>query len=88
MKTRKIFFTLTLLSLSAIDIFSQETSTPKTISDILSNKTEASEKIQFIFTVDVFKYFALYDFDTELKREIYKKTTEYLNYLNELKNGI
>jgi len=38
------------------------------------------------YDLDVFKYFKLYDYDTELKQAVFKKTEEYQNKLTELKS--
>lgn len=55
------------------------------ISDLTANATEASAELETIFDLDVFRYYNLEGYDTELKQSVYKKTTEYQNYLLELK---
>ena len=55
------------------------------ITDLTTNATEASAELETIFDLDVFRYYNLEGYDTELKKSVYKKTAEYQNYLLELK---
>ncbi len=79
---KKIIF-LTLLTNFSLVFY---TSGQQTITDLISNSVEASEEIEFIYDLDVFQYFKLTEYDTELKKSIYKKTNEYQTKLTELKN--
>ena len=60
----------------------------KNISELTSNAVEATENLNLdlIYDLDVFEYFSLTDYNTALKIAVFKKTNEYQNYLNELKN--
>jgi len=84
-----IFITFPLLLFAETDRVS--TSGEKTpLTTILENAEELTEveknKILTILKLDVFGYFNLYDkYNTPLKREVFKKTSEYKDKLNELK---
>jgi hypothetical protein len=50
------------------------------------DERERASEIRAIWDLDVFDYFNLYDkYDTPLKREVFKKSSEYKEKLNELK---
>ena len=72
---KRILF-LILALFPTINCYSQ------TISDLTSNAKEAKEELYFIYDLNVFEYF---DYDTELKKEMFMKTDEYQNYLTQLK---
>jgi hypothetical protein len=58
----------------------------QTISDLLSTSKKATEKLYFIFYLDVYGYFELTDtYDTDLKKLTFEKTTAYQDYVNQLK---
>lgn len=76
-----ILISIGLLMLSSISHCQQ------TISDLTSNsKQESADMLQTIYSLDVFSYFNLDSYDTELKKAVFKKTSEYQNYLTQLKN--
>jgi hypothetical protein len=58
----------------------------QTISDIISVAKEGtSDTLEMIYDLNVFDYFNLDTYDTELKKTLFKKTTDYQNYLSQLK---
>lgn len=57
----------------------------QTLSDLTANAKEATDQLEAIYDLDVFHYFNLYDYDTELKQSVFKKTEEYQTKLAELK---
>ena len=65
--------TATILVLISISVFGQQT-----INELTSNAVQADVKTNAIYDLDVFHYFELTDYDTELKRAVFKKTKEYL----------
>lgn len=85
MKTRTALFTLTFLFLLSSYTFSQETNSQNAIDTILANATEASVYIYFAYDLDVLNYFGLSGYDTELKRQVFKKSSEYAERLEELR---
>ena len=58
----------------------------QTISELIANAKEGKEELEAIYDLNVFSYFNLSDYDTELKQAVYKKTEEYQNKLTELKS--
>ena len=58
----------------------------QTLSHLTANSKEATEQLNAIYDLDVFSYFKLYDYNTELKQLVFKKTEEYQTKLAELKN--
>ena len=73
--------TMTLLTLFCVQTFGQ------TLSDLTANAQEATDKLEAIYDLDVFQYFNLYDYDTELKQAVFKKTEDYQTKLAELKSA-
>ncbi|MEK6646680.1 MAG: hypothetical protein AABY84_08405 [Candidatus Firestonebacteria bacterium] len=57
----------------------------QTIFEIIENLKEVPEELYLIYNLDVFNYYNIDDCDTELKREVFKKTPQHENYLQELK---
>jgi len=57
------------------------------LSDLTANAKEATDQLEVIYDLDVFQYFNLYDYDTELKQSVFKKTEEYQTKLAELKSA-
>lgn len=72
--------TLLLTFLTWVPTFGQS------ISDLTANSKEATDQLYAIYDLDVFSYFNLYDYDTELKQSVFKKTEEYQTKLAELKS--
>jgi hypothetical protein len=77
----KITTYILLTFLFCIRTFGQQT-----ISDLTTNAKEGTAELESIYDLDVFNYFNLDDYNTELKREVFKKTEEYQNKLTELKS--
>lgn len=71
--------TLTVLTLICVQAFAQ------TLTDLTASAKEGTKELGMIYDLDVFRYFKLYDYDTELKKSLFKKTEEYQNYLKQLK---
>lgn len=61
-------------------------SKPISIEFIENKCSKADKNIYFIYDLNVFGYFDVRGYDTDLKKEVYKNTSEYQNYLAELKN--
>ncbi len=61
--------------------FSQD----KTINSIIDTLTLASGQLYYIYDLDVFSYYNLTDYETDLQKEVYKKTPEYSQQFTELK---
>ncbi len=58
----------------------------QTISEITANSTQATDDdLYSIYDLNVFAYFNLLEYDTELKKAVFKKTDNYKNYLDSLK---
>ncbi len=57
------------------------------ISELTSSSKEATIELQYIYDLDVFTYFKINDFDTELKKSVFLKSEEGQNKLNELKSA-
>jgi hypothetical protein len=49
----------------------------QSISDLTANAEEANGQLISIYDLDVFAYFNISDYDTELKQAVYKKTEDY-----------
>jgi hypothetical protein len=56
------------------------------ISELTSTSKEATAALEYIYDLDVFSYFNLKDYDTELQKSVFLKTEEGQNKLNELKS--
>lgn len=69
---------LTLMLISAIG-------RSQSLDEVLNNKELANEDIYPIMDLDVFTYFNLYQYDSDLKMAVFKKTPEYAEKLSELK---
>lgn len=72
-------------TLALLTFFSAHLSFGQTISDITENSKEATAELIAIYDLNVFSYFNLSDYDTELKQAIFKKTSDYQTKLAELK---
>lgn len=59
--------------------------TKQNISDLKLNAKPANGDLYSIFDLDVFSYYNLHDYDSDLKKVIFKKTEEYQSKLTELK---
>jgi hypothetical protein len=70
--------------IASLIFYSWTQSEQQTISGLLANSTEATEKLYDIYDLNVFRYFGLTDYDTELKQTVFKKTSEYQSKLAEL----
>ena len=57
----------------------------QSISDLTANAEEANGQLISIYDLDVFAYFNITDYDTELKQAVYKKSEDYKIKLAELK---
>ena len=68
-----------------ITLFYLNLNAQELLSDITANATDENGKLENIYKLNVFEYYNLEDYDTELKKTVFKKTTEYQNYLSELK---
>jgi|381.fasta_scaffold00257_17 hypothetical protein len=78
---KKTFTTILILSFTLfVQAFGQQT-----ISDMTASAKEGTKELGMIYDLDVFRYFRLKDYDTELKKSLFKKTEEYQNYLKQLK---
>lgn len=91
---KKLFFTYYFLILT-VSIFSQSknetvesvfSKSPISLDFIENQCLLSSPSLYSIFNLNVFEYFELDQYDTDLKRAMFKKTTEYQNYLSELIN--
>ena len=58
----------------------------QTLSELIDNAKEGKEELIAIYDLDVFRYYNLTDYDTELKQAVYRKTEDYQNKLTELKS--
>ena len=58
----------------------------KNISEVTSASKVATIELQYIYDLNVFAYFKINDYDTELKKSVFLKTEEGQNKLNELKS--
>lgn len=72
--------TMTLLTIFCVQTFGQ------TISDLTANAKEGTAELKAIYDLDVFSYFNLNDYDTELKQAVFKKTEDFQSKLTELKS--
>lgn len=58
----------------------------QTLFGLTANSIEAKENLTAIYNLDVFKYFNLTEYDTDLKKSVFKKTQEFQDLLTELKS--
>src|ERR1035437_8941565 len=58
----------------------------QTISDLVVNAKEGTAELESIYDLDVFSYYNLNDYNSDLKQAVFKKTEEYQNKLTELKS--
>lgn len=58
----------------------------QTISELTSTSKEATSELTYIYDLDIFAYYKLTDYDTELKKSVFLKSEEGQNKLNELKS--
>jgi hypothetical protein len=56
------------------------------ISELTSTAKEATSELEYIYDLDVFSYYNLMDYDTELKKSVFLKSEEGQNKLNDLKS--
>ena len=70
----------TLLALTYVPVSGQ------TISDLTSTSQQATVELEYIYGLDIFSYYKLNDYDTELKRSVFQKSEEGQNKFNELKS--
>lgn len=56
------------------------------ISELTSTSKEATSDLEYIYDLDIFSYYNLKDYDTELKKSVFLKSEEGQNKFNELKN--
>jgi hypothetical protein len=75
----------TQITILFISLFYFQCNGQQLITDITANATEENGKLDDIYQLNVFSYYNLEEYDTELKKSVFKKTTEYQNYLTELK---
>lgn len=57
----------------------------QTISELTSTSKEATSELKYIYDLDIFSYYNLKDYDTDLKKSVFLKSEEGQNKLNELK---
>lgn len=61
------------------------TKAPIDLNFISNNISEATYEIYSIYNLDVFRYFNLYDYNSDLEKAVYKSSEEYKRQLKELK---
>lgn len=76
---KKFTLTITILTFFCSHIFGQQT-----IFDLISN-AKSVKGIESIYDLDVFSYYNLDEYNTELQKTVFKKTAEYQSKLQELK---
>ncbi len=74
------FIAIIIISLLFYPTFGQQT-----IFDITTNAKVATGELEAIYDIDVFRYYNIKEYDTELKQVMFKKTEEYKSKLAELK---
>lgn len=86
-KSLFLLMVLLLYSMWSVASLAQESKGP--LATILQDAEEINndnrDKLYKIMTLDVFGYFDLSDYNTDLKKNMFMKTTEYTNKVNELK---
>lgn len=82
----KYAITCLILFCSPLFGLTQEDESPiKVLPEPIVGTKQAQKNIEFIYELDVFQYYELYAYDTELKKAMFKKTSAYLAYQKELK---
>ena len=72
---------LTSLVFAGVLAFGQQN-----ISELISTSKVATSKLEYIDNLDIFSYFNLTDYNTELKKSVFLKSEEGQNKLNQLKS--
>jgi len=76
----------TLCLLLIVSSIYGQTKNPKILlQDILKGAKEPDVLVYSIFDLDVFSYYSITEYDTELKRAVYKKTNDYKERVGTLK---
>jgi hypothetical protein len=57
------------------------------LQQVMAGATLASDELMQVYDLDVFRYFTLYDYDTDLKKAMFRKTPEYQSLLDSLKRA-
>lgn len=82
----KMLFKISMMWLLMTNFcYSQYPIESNSIFSIIDTLKIADEKLYLIYDLNVFDYYKLNSYDTDLKKEVYKKTTEYSEQLAELK---
>ena len=76
--TISIFIILTLICVRTMG--------QQTISDLTANAIEAKSDFISIYDLDVFSFYELREYNTDLKKALFKKTQEYQDLLDKLKS--
>jgi hypothetical protein len=83
---KRMYFILVFILSTFTYLFSQDNSQGGALDSVLATATEAKDQLVTIYDLDVLSYYNLTDqYDSDLKKKVFKKTIEYSDKLSELK---